>query len=155
MQVKIVDFIMNDSYRKKIRIRCTPNQIYRAVATKRGIAGWWTHLIEGVPSKPGKIAVRFDGVDQRIGLKVESLLPMAEVAWRCLRHSAFPEWRGTRIIFRLVETSRGTCELDFTHDGLTPRLGCYQEISEGWNCFLRSLTAYAETGEGKPFRQQT
>jgi uncharacterized protein YndB with AHSA1/START domain len=143
---------MNESYRKKIRIRSTPDQIYRAVATKRGIAGWWTHLIDGAPSKVGKIAVRFDGMDQRVDLKVESLVPMNEVVWRCLRHSAFPEWRGTRMIFRLAETSLQACELEFTHEGLTPRLGCYEEISAGWNYFLRSLTAYIETGEGTPFR---
>jgi uncharacterized protein YndB with AHSA1/START domain len=148
------DIVMNDSYRKKIRFRSTPDQVYRAVATKRGIAGWWTHLIEGAPSKLGKIAVRFDGMNQRVDLKVERLLPVTEVAWRCLRHSAFPEWRGTRIIFRLTESSRGTCELDFTHEGLTPQLACYEEISAGWNYFLRSLTAYAETGEGTPFRKQ-
>lgn len=145
---------MNDSYRKKIRIRSTPAELYGAVATKRGIAGWWTHLVEGAPSKLGKIAVRFDGMDQRVDLKVESLLPMTEVIWHCVRHSAFPEWRGTRIIFRLTASSRGACDLDFTHEGLTPQLGCYEEISEGWNYFLRSLAAYAATGTGIPFRKQ-
>ena len=144
---------MNNSYRKRIKIGATRAQVYQALATKRGLAGWWTHLVDGAPSKGGEFAGLFEGMDQRIDLKVDHLLRPAEVEWTCVRHSAFPEWRGTRMLFRLTEKSPGRCELLFSHEGLTPQLGCYEEIKNAWGYFLRSLAAYAENGRGQPFRK--
>ena len=39
-----------------------------------------------------------------------------------------------------------TCELDFRHTGLPAEV-----VAEGWEHFLASLAAYAETGMGTPF----
>lgn len=141
------------SYRAKIKINASREQVYRALTTKRGLAGWWTHLVDGAPSRKDKFSVNFGGMDQHIDLKVETLIRPDQVAWICSRHSAFPEWRGTGMVFQLAEISPDKCELSFSHKGLTPALGCHDEIKMAWGYFLRSLTGYVETGRGTPFQK--
>ena len=141
------------SYQKKMKIGAGREEVYQALTTQRGIAGWWTHLVDGAPSRRGKFAVSFEGMDQRIDLKVDHLLRPAEVDWTCLRHSAFPEWQGTRFAFRVAEISPDKSELSFSHQGLTPQLGCYQEIKGAWDYFLHSFVNYVERGRGQPFRK--
>ncbi len=41
--------------------------------------------------------------------------------------------------------------LEFRHDGLTPRLHCYDHCSRGWESVLSSLYDYVATGSRHPF----
>lgn len=146
---------MDHSYKKKMTVGASRERVYEAIATHHGIAGWWTHLVDGTPSKKGKFAVSFEGMDQRIDLQVDHLRRPAEVDWTCLRHSVFPEWQETRFVFRITEISSDKCELIFSHRGMTPQLGCYEEIEGAWDYFLHSLVSYLETGRGQPFRKKS
>jgi hypothetical protein len=40
--------------------------------------------------------------------------------------------------------------LEFRHQGLTPRLECYDHCARGWEYFLPSLRDHVETGTGRP-----
>ncbi len=60
------------------------------------------------------------------------------------------EWDGSEIVFAVTPGSTLT-EVKLTHIGLTPKLECYGDCSNGWNHYFgMSLKALIETGIGKP-----
>ncbi len=48
--------------------------------------------------------------------------------------------------FELTDHGPQACELEFRHTGLPAEV-----VAQGWEHFLTSLAAYAETGTGTPF----
>ena len=53
----------------------------------------------------------------------------------------------------ILRVADGTTDLRFRHAGLNPRLECFNQCQAGWNYYLPSLRAYAETGTGTPYRR--
>lgn len=39
----------------------------------------------------------------------------------------------------------------FRHEGLSPRLDCYDDCRLGWEHFLSSLAVFVAHGRGRPF----
>ena len=142
-----------------VQIDKSPDQVYAALATKKGIQGWWTPDCN-VPSQVGEhLKVRFGEMFHTY--EIEALLPSEEVRWSCIEHfhnmpglTKLDEWIGTRLNFQLSLTDGGT-KLAFRHEGLTPALNCYPQCSERWPFFLGvSLKGYVETGVGSPYVDQ-
>lgn len=60
------------------------------------------------------------------------------------------EWNGTKIIFEISKKGSKT-EIRFTHQGLIPRLECYDSCSNAWGSIINgSLKSFIATGKGKP-----
>jgi hypothetical protein len=101
---------------------------------------------------PGREAeVVLDPCRGRGLMRVDEAVVPALVAWTCLEHTGHSEWQGTRIIFELDVSERGSCLLRFRHEGLIPLLDCYLACESGWENFLASIAEYAETGQGSLF----
>ena len=139
------------SYSKKLVLRCTREKMFQALSSKKGITGWWTHLVKGVFAENKKIRLEFEGLSEHIDLQIDSQKRPEQVIWTCLVHSSNPEWAKTKIIFALSEKSKSACELSFQHQGLSPQLDCYDDCRLGWDYFLKSLAGFVERGEGMPF----
>lgn len=67
-----------------------------------------------------------------------------------MRNENFPDWQGTHMSLRAVEDGAGTY-VDLLHDGYPAKNGVYDTCAERWGRYLKSLSAYCETGRGEPY----
>jgi uncharacterized protein YndB with AHSA1/START domain len=141
-------------YTRDIAFDAPAERVYNALTTLEGLAGWWTPIVSGTPTKGGEIRLGFTRLDEEIVMHVHQATRPSTVIWNCVTHTGHPEWADTRIVFEL-EPSEGdgaSSRLRFRHIGLIPRLSCYETCEAGWERFLPSLVDYAEHGIGNPFR---
>jgi uncharacterized protein YndB with AHSA1/START domain len=137
-------------YNADVTINAPLDAVFAAVASVKGLSGWWTTDTGGSP-EPGA-ELRFTFSDGVAVMGVENRTRDL-VRWTCLGHSGQPEWARTTLTFELTEVNPAVTRLQFTHGGLRPRLDCYDHCSAGWNYLMGSLAAYAETGTGRPVIQ--
>jgi len=148
------DFIRN------IALRADPATVYRAVATREGIQGWWT-LFTDFDDREGSVAeMRFPTTGFFTRMLVEKLEPYKRVHWKCVDAIHPPgmskdrsDWIGTEVTFEIEPGEGDATRLLFTHAGLGA-LDCHDVCRVIWDYFLQtSLKAYVEEGQGKPTRE--
>ncbi|MFA7281752.1 MAG: SRPBCC domain-containing protein [Sterolibacterium sp.] len=135
----------------RIGIIATAAQVFAALASKAGLAQWWTEEVHGEDRVGGKIEFRFSTQDGAhlgsFGMEVKALVPQTEVRWLCVEGPA--DWLGTEISFQLSEQSGLTIVL-FSHKNWPEAVDHRAHCSMKWATFLLSLRQYVETGKGKP-----
>ena len=141
----------SQDYTKTIKIGAECGKVYSALATLKGLRGWWTPLVNGKPTTGGKVRFEFEGLEEYIDMKVERSSDPSAVHWTCLKHTDLPEWDGTKIEFNVTRKSANSCILNFRHIGLSPKLDCFNDCKLGWDHFLASIVALVENGKGMPF----
>lgn len=130
----------------KLSIGAPRERVFQALATREGLARWWTSTTEG-DSAPGQtLTFRFG--EHICEMRVDELRSGSRVAWECTRAS--PEWVGTRLTFELSEEN-GRTSLLFGHRQWAQTSDFFASCSTKWATFLLSLREYAETGKGRPF----
>ncbi len=148
-------------FRQNLTLRASPEAVFAALSTPRGISGWWSNDCDvptGDQNVPGAtIRVRFDCAKK--DFRIERLEPGRAVEWLCTAaYIDLPtltrrsEWVGTRLCFQLSPAANGTTELVFEHEGLEPTLECFELCRAGWQQYLGSLQRFVETGRGEPYR---
>ena len=141
----------------RIGIKASPDEVYSALSTVDGVAGWWTKETTGESRVGRVITVRFvdHGVDGlgpittkgRMDLEVLRLDPGKEVRWRV--REGPPEWIGTDVTFSLFE-SDGQTVVVFGHRNWREAVEFTAHCSMKWATFLLSLRELVETGRGRP-----
>lgn len=122
-----------------------PQQVYDALTTIDGLAGWWTRDTDGDERVGGVIRFRFPagGFD----MEVVELVPGQRVLWRVVDGPA--EWIGTTVSFDLTHDEDHTI-VRFAHAGWAEPVEFMQHCSTKWAVFLLSLKSLLETGTGAP-----
>jgi uncharacterized protein YndB with AHSA1/START domain len=128
----------------RVGMTATPEQVYDALTTIEGLAGWWTVDTSG--SSDGTLAFRFGEVGG-FGMKVVDLQPSRRVAWEVVDGPA--EWIGTTVTFDLAQDGEWTIVL-FAHAGWREPVEFMNHCSTKWATFLLSLKSLVETGGGAP-----
>lgn len=137
-----------------LQIKATPETIFNAVATKKGITGWWSKDCT-VGESEGQISqLKFDkqGNIVEMGFRTLTLLPHQKVIWE-VTENANPAWLGTKIITEISETEDG-CQVIFSHADFEAKWNkqeAFEMTKQGWEHFVSSLVAYCETGKGQPW----
>ena len=135
----------------RIGIRAPAAKVYEALATTRGVAGWWTRDTTGSATPGGKVDVRFRGKDgTEIGtmeFAMTTLEADREVHWRFV--AGPPEWVGTDATFQLAQDGDMTI-LTFGHRNWKEPVEFMAHCSMKWAVFLLSLRELVETGKGRP-----
>lgn len=135
----------------RIGIRSSITQVYNALATLEGLAGWWTEDVTGDVRVGGKIAFSFltksGELLGRMVMEVQERNDNKDVRWRCIEGPE--EWVGTDITFHLSEQDGQTIVL-FGHRNWREAVEATAHCSMKWATFLLSLREYVETGKGKP-----
>jgi uncharacterized protein YndB with AHSA1/START domain len=142
------------SYAAELAISAPARQVYAALTTLDGIAGWWTSEVSGPAGAGGHLKLGFVGTDEHVTMEVRSTAPDRAVVWRCLEHTGHPEWKSTTITFTLREAERAKTTLLVEHLGLVPALGCSEQCFLSWQHFTESIRRYVEQGEGRPFERR-
>ena len=131
----------------KVGIRSSTQDVYRALTTLPGLAGWWTNDTRGRPDLGGVIEFHF-GTRGYFKTKVLVLEPAKRVVWQVVEGPE--EWVGSTISFDLNQDG-DEATVFFKHQGWKAQSEFMHHCSTKWATFLMSLKALAETGTGAPF----
>jgi uncharacterized protein YndB with AHSA1/START domain len=131
-----------------LKIQASPERVYQALTTPKGIRGWWTRDSDLDSHVGGTGEFRFRGGKVVTGVRIAELEPQSRVRWKTIA-SSMPEWNGTTITFDLRAEGNDTL-LRFTHRGFAQADDSYARTTTGWGYYLVSLQQYLETGKGAP-----
>jgi len=129
----------------KVGILSSHNDVYDALTTVDGLAGWWTDDTRGDTTVGGTLEFRFapGGFDMR----VTELQPAQQVRWLVI--DGPEEWIGTTISWDLKQEGDYTTVL-FKHQGWKEPVDFMHHCSTKWAVYLLSLKSLVETGKGAP-----
>ncbi len=129
----------------RVGITASPAEVYAALTTVDGLAGWWTQDTEGDGEPGGVLKFRF--VPGGFDMKVLETRPGEFVLWQVVEGPE--EWIGTRVRFELSQQDGFTIVL-FRHEGWKEPVEFMYHCSTKWATFLLSLQQLVETGTGTP-----
>ena len=134
----------------RVGIKAPVNEVYEALATREGLAAWWTNNTKGESKVGGVIHLRFSAGGAEIGgfdMKVLGLQPAKRVEWEVV--DGPQEWIGTQVVFDLKQSGEHAIVL-FKHLGWKEPVEFMHHCSTKWASYLMSLKALVETGKGLP-----
>ena len=124
--------------------------VYKAITEE--MSDWWTSmsgkfLKTGDKAKTdfgGKSYWSFESTVMDEPSRIELTCHDANHIHEGLSDHIRTEWLGTKLLFEITEED-GKTRIDFTHEGLTPRLECFEVCKAGLDhYFLGSLKSYLE-----------
>ena len=124
-------------------------ETFRAINNRRE---WWNDGIEGHTDKVGGVFTYRYGTFHTSKQNVTELVPEDKVVWDIIEGGpkfvkVKSEWKNTRVIFDIARKGNHT-EVRFSHQGLIPRLECYDSCTDAWGSIIRdSLRNLITTGE--------
>ncbi|BDU00644.1 MULTISPECIES: SRPBCC family protein [Nocardia] len=130
----------------RVGIEAPVDEVYAALTTTEGLAGWWASDTRGTSDElGGLIEFRFGagGFDMR----VRALDPGKRVLWEVV--GGPDEWIGTEVDWTLDQAGDYTVVL-FAHRGWKEPVEFMHHCSTKWAVFLLSLKSLVETGKGAP-----
>jgi len=136
-------------YAKQIHINATPEEVFDTLVAAARFGAWWAPAT-GSAEQAGELQVTFDGIDDPLTMRVRQATRPSTVIWDVEACDFLPDWVGSSPTFTLRLSSTGGCDLRFLHEGLNPRLECYEMCRAGWETYLPSLRDYVERGAGIP-----
>jgi uncharacterized protein YndB with AHSA1/START domain len=138
--------------RHRVGIAAPQNRVYEMLATKNGLARFWTTQVEGDSEVGSKLSFFFGRPEPSAVMEVVELSPNDRVRWRCVEGP--PEWVGTTVTFDLTD-SGGETVLLFTHAGWREAVELLHHCSTKWATFLIGLRSGLEGGAFTAFPDDT
>ena len=132
----------------RVGMKASVEQVYQALATRAGLAGWWTVDTQGDSKVGGVVKFRFSDGTRDLGgfdMQVLELQPGRRVQWQVA--DGPEDWIGTRISFELKQENDYAVVL-FKHQGWKEPTEFMHHCSTKWAIFLMSLKSLVETGKG-------
>lgn len=131
----------------RIAVKSSPNETYRALGTREGLARWWTRDTRGESQVGGTLQFRF-GERGGFDMEVIESEPAKRVLWQVVRGPA--DWIGTKVHFELRPEQDYTVVL-FEHRGWKEPNEFMHHCSTKWATFLMSCKQLLEQGKGAPY----
>ena len=134
----------------RVGIKSSPDEVYKALATREGLAGWWTNNTQGESKVGGVLKFRFSAGGSEIGgfdMKVLELQPAKRVLWQVV--DGPQEWIGTKVQFDLKQAGDHAIVL-FKHQDWKEPVEFMHHCSTKWAIYLMSLKSLVETRKGTP-----
>ena len=128
----------------KVGIKAPAGEVYSALTTNEGLAGWWTTRTEGKGNDVGGV-LRFRFEAGGFDMTVRELDPGKRVLWEVVDGPA--EWIGTYVHWDLSQADDYTTVL-FKHQGWREPVEFMHHCSTKWATYLMSLKSLSETGKG-------
>lgn len=141
-----------DTILHAVEIDATPADVYRAIATADGIAGWWSTKVTADERVGGIVDFTFVG-DFHPDMEITTLDEPARVAWKCV--AGHEPWEGSSFTFAIEPLDGGRSRLMFTQGYGKPIDDvAYGIYNYNWGYYMHSLKQYVETGTGFPYRPE-
>jgi len=125
----------------QIPINASPQKVYAALTTVRGLSGWWTADSKIDDKAGGTAEFGFDKRGVIFRMTIEDLKPNEAVVWSC--HGEHPEWRGTKLTWKISAQDGGTT-LRFTHGNWEAVTDFFAICNSSWGELMYRLKDYAE-----------
>ncbi len=135
---------------QRVGIKGSLDDVYQALATRDGVAGWWSSETTGDSKVGGVLKFRFTAAGAEIGvidMKVLELHPANRVLWQVV--GGPDEWIGTKVSFDLKQDG-DYCIVLFKHQGWKEAVEFMHHCTTKWAIFMMSLKSLVETGKGAP-----
>jgi uncharacterized protein YndB with AHSA1/START domain len=139
----------------RIGIESSRDEVYKALTTREGLAGWWTEDTKGESKVGGVIQFHFTADGKELGgfdMKVLELRPDQRVLWEVV--GGPEEWIGTKVSWELKQED-GFAIVLFKHQDWKEPVEFMYHCSTKWAIFLMSLKSLVETGKGAPSPHDT
>ncbi len=131
-------------------IKASSDKVFDALASAEGISAWWSLSTKGAPVEGELYELDF-GPGYLWEARVVSCTASSALEWEMTK--ADEEWTGTRVGFRLVESS-GKTTVQFYHTGWPENNDHYRSSSYCWAMYLRILKRTIENGELVPYEDR-
>ena len=138
--------------RHRVGIAAPQHRVYEMLATKDGLAKFWTAQVEGDSEVGGRLRFFFGKPEPSAVMEVVELSPDDRVQWRCVNGAA--EWVGTTVTFDLKSTG-GETVLLFTHADWREPVEFMHHCSTKWATVLIGLRSGLEGGAFAAFPDDT
>jgi len=131
----------------RVGIKASLDDVYAALATRAGLAKWWTTDVRGENSPGATVQFRFGDIGG-FDMKILELDSPNHVLWKVT--DGPEEWIGTTIRWDLKQDGEWTI-LMFKHESWREPVDFMHHCSTKWAIFLMSLKTLLESGKGAPF----
>jgi hypothetical protein len=144
--------LSSKDYTTSFSVDQSPEEVFKAI---NNVRGWWEGEIQGTTDKVGSVFTYRNGNFHNSRQKVTELIPGKRVVWLVIEGGPKftkdkTEWKGTKIIFEISKKGN-KAEVRFTHQGLVPRLECYDNCTDAWGPLIRdSLRSLVTKGKAAP-----
>jgi len=125
----------------QIPIKAAPEKVYAALATQKGLRGWWTADTKADEKAGGEAEFGFERRGMIFRMTIEKLDPGKQVVWSC--HGDHPEWNGTRLNWQLTPQDGGTT-LRFSQSGWESITDFCASCNSTWGELMYRLKDYVE-----------
>jgi uncharacterized protein YndB with AHSA1/START domain len=125
----------------QIDIEASPDQVYAALATSEGLAGWWTADAHAEETIGGKAEFGFNKRAAVYRMTISELDPGKQVVWSCQGDN--PEWAGTKLTWTITPEGAGSV-LRFTHGGWKSASDFFAMCNSTWGELMNRLKGYLE-----------
>jgi len=134
--------------RHRIGIKAPLSEVYDALATREGLAEWWSRSVEG-ESRPGQnLTFRFGTPEPSAVMKVTATVSSELVRWTCV--AGPDEWVDTTFTFELKRDGDETVLL-FTNSGWREAPEFIHHCTTKWGYFLLGLKSGLEGAKATPW----
>jgi uncharacterized protein YndB with AHSA1/START domain len=138
--------------RHRVGIAAPQHRVYEMLATKDGLAKFWTSHVEGDSALGGQLRFFFGKPEPSAVMEVVELSPDDRVQWRCVNGPS--EWVGTTVTFDL-KASGGETVLLFTHADWREPVEFMHHCSTKWATLLVGLRSGIEGGAFTAYPNET
>ena len=133
----------------RITIDAPSEVVQPLLATKAGLAAWWTgHAVDGDEPVGGELSFYFGGDSAAAVMEVVESEPDS-VVWRCVAGPS--EWIDTCVSFTLEPRYDGGTTLLFRHQGWAAETEFMGGCTTNWGAYLTSLKHGAEGEQFAPY----
>ena len=131
-----------------LEIDAPAGDVYSAVATTEGLAGWWSTVVTADQRVRGIVDFTFqEGFNP--DMKITALEEPKLVAWQCV--AGHGPWQDATFRFEIEPLDGGRSRLMFTMGYGKPISDVeYGIYNYNWGYYMHSLKQFVETGEGFP-----
>jgi uncharacterized protein YndB with AHSA1/START domain len=128
-----------------IEIHAEPKAVFDTVATRAGLATFWTPDVQGDDAQGGELRFGFREAPAPLRMTVARLDAPNHVGWESL--GDFPNWAGTRVSWSIEPSEHGS-KVVFRHEGFPDEQPEYDfgSISLTWALIVARLKEVVEGG---------
>ena len=137
--------------RHRVGVTAPAEQVFDWLATREGLARWWTRDVRGDAGAGGTVEFWFGQPAASAVMQVVDATPGRRVQWRCVEGPA--EWLDTTVTFDLTSPNHapGDTIILFTHADWREPVEFMHHCSTRWGYFLISLKLGIERGAATPW----
>jgi uncharacterized protein YndB with AHSA1/START domain len=130
-----------------VPISANAANVYAAVATQKGMQGWWTRDTTMEEKVGGAANFGFDERGMVFRMHITSMEPGQSLSMKCSGDQ--PEWAGTTLEWTIVPAPEGVV-LDFCHRGWRNMTPFAASCNSMWGRLMFRLKHFVETKTPEP-----